>query len=237
MDLVFSKGPWGAFSSRLRLLAASLAVVGWGCSSLPDYAAPQGRVVDPHSVDRSDTISYRPLERGDFRAEAPPDHVREHAEKLGALTCAYVVTTPETGYEVQELREANGRSTFTGRFSNLGFVAEMDRKCSWWNPNLDPANEAYVLQHEQIHFALAEVEARRQNRKARRLAAEFSVTTSSLDDAKQRIRAEVTKVLERAMKDLIARNEDFDEETSLQYDPQKQQRWFDVVHKELAELE
>lgn len=237
MDSASPKGREGPFSSWIPLLAALLWGGGWGCSSLPDYAAPQGRVVDPHSVDRSDTISYRPLKRGDFRAEALPDHVREHAEKLGALTCAYVVTTPDTGYEVQELRDANGRSTFTGRFSKLGFVAEMDRKCSWWNPKLDPAKEAYVLQHEQIHFALAEVEARRQTRKARRLVAEFSVTTSSLDEAKQRIQGEVTKVVERAMKDLISRNEDFDEETSLQYDPQKQQRWFDVVHAELAELD
>ncbi len=204
------------------------------CSTLPEYAAPRGGIIDPSEVDRSDTIRYRELSRDDFRAEHPPAHLAEHANKLGALTCAHVVTTPETGYQIQEQQAVDGSSTFRGKLTRLAFVAEMDRKCSWWNASQQTASETYVLQHEQIHFALAELAARRQNEEAKRLVREFEVVADSADEAKALIEQKVTSMAEEAMEDLLEENEDFDEETSLKHDPTKQQVWFDRVTRELA---
>ncbi len=212
-------------------------IVATACSTLPDYAAPRGGMVDPDQVDRSDTIAYRALTREDFRAEAPPPHLAEHANKLGALTCANVVTTPDTGYQVQEVRDEQGQSTYSGRLTKLAFVAEMDRKCSWWNPEQKSTSDEYVLQHEQIHFALAELAARRQNEKAVQLVAHFEIKAASAEEAKAQIEHEVTEMVEEAMEELLDENEDFDEETSVKHDPVRQQVWFDRVSRELSETQ
>ena len=43
---------------------------------------------------------------------------------------------------------------------DLRFRAQMDRKCSWWNPKDLGFPQEYILEHEQIHFALCELGAR-----------------------------------------------------------------------------
>lgn len=58
------------------------------CSRLPDYAAPQGRIVDPAEVSSADIIPYRTLSPADFCARDLPAHANTYARKIGALTCA-----------------------------------------------------------------------------------------------------------------------------------------------------
>lgn len=219
---------WSAW--WLGVLLGWSAVCG-GCTRLPDFAAPKGGVIDPSKVDRSDTIRYRTLTRDDFRAEQPPAHLAEHAQKLGALTCANVITTPDTQVQIRQDPEAG---TYVARLLSLGFIAEMDRKCSWWNTKQKSANDAYVLQHEQIHFALAELAARRQNVRAARMVSELVITASSAEDAQRQIQEQVTSVVQDAMEELIEENHDFDVDTSLEHDPEKQDEWFRRVTAELA---
>lgn len=203
---------------------------------MPEYAAPKAGVVDTAALADSDLITYRTLTRADFLAPAPPAAAREHAEKLGALTCTFIVTTPETSYQIEERREPGAAPTFSGGFDKLGFVAHMDRNCSWWNPNNEAESEAYVLQHEQIHFALTEIHARRQTLTAETVIREFRVNTSTLDDAKLEIKDELSRLVDRAMEELLELNEEFDEQTSAVRDPVVQQQWFDRVERDLAEL-
>jgi hypothetical protein len=66
---------------------AGLCLLGFACSPLPEYAAPKAGVVDHSALANSDLITYRTLTRADFLAAGPPESAREHAEKLGALTC------------------------------------------------------------------------------------------------------------------------------------------------------
>jgi hypothetical protein len=208
------------------------------CSNLPDYAAPRGSVVDPSRIEQADLIEYRTLTRDDFRALAPPGESAPHAEKLGALTCAFVITAPDTGYEIREVREPDGAVTYTARFKSLGFVARMDRGCSWWNPESGGvATAEYVLQHEQIHFALAELEAREQSRAARDLVRAFTITTDSQAEAKQRMSGKVQAMVEAAMENLLDRNRDFDEDTSAEHDPVAQAEWFQTVSRELEAVQ
>lgn len=214
-----------------------LAVACWGlgCSSLPEFAAPRGRVVEPSEVAGGDLIRYRPLTRSDFRASEPPAEAAAHAKQLGALTCAYIATTPNTAYEIRETIRGS-EHTYDVRFSHLGFLAHMDRSCSWWNREGNVQNEAYVLQHEQIHFALAEVEARRRNREAKELLASWSERTGSMDEAKRLVEDKLEGLVNDAMADLLDVSEDFDEDTSAKHSPEKQDAWEQQVTEELDEL-
>lgn len=216
--------------ARNALIGAALL----GCSSLPDYAAPRGGVVDPSSMDRSDLITYRALERSDFRAPSPPAEAGEHAKKLGAMTCSYIVTTPGTKVQVKEVRSPDGHSTFSAKLAELSFVAYMDRKCSWWNAEAK-GTEDYTLQHEQIHFALTEIAARKLNAEAPAMIAEFQAEGDSAEEVSSRAQAAVQEMIEDANSDLLDRNRDFDEDTSAKHDVAVQQRWADEVAAELGQ--
>lgn len=213
----------------------TLGVFGLGCSTLPEFAAPQGRVVEPSEVAGGDLIRYRNLTRSDFRASAPPAEAAAHAKQLGALTCAYIATTPDTAYEIRETVRG-AEHTFEVRFSRLGFVAHMDRACSWWNRDSTSSDPAYVLQHEQIHFGLAEVEARRRNKEAKELLASWSERTDSMEEAKQVVEQKLEGLVNDAMADLLDVSEDFDEDTSAKHSPERQDAWERQLKEELAEL-
>src|SRR5690606_3575072 len=219
----------------MRRWGLGLVGVVIGCSSLPEFAAPRGRVTEPNEIANGDLIRYRALTRADFQASAPPAEAAAHAKKLGALTCAYIATTPNTAYEIRETVRGSQR-TFEVRFSSLGFLAHMDRGCSWWNSDNRADDEAYVLQHEQIHFGLAEVEARRRNRQARELLASWSERTDSADEAKRLVEAKLEALVNEAMADLLDVSEDFDEDTSAKHAPTKQDAWERQVNEELASL-
>lgn len=191
--------------------------------------------MDPSSEAGGDLITYRRLSQGDFKASAPPAEAAAHAEKLGALTCAYIATTPDTAYEIRETVQGSSRR-FTVRFSRLGFVAHMDRSCSWWNANNRSSEVPYVLQHEQIHFALAEVEARRRNQEAAELLASWRKEASSMDDAKEMVEQRLRNLVDDAMADLLDVSQDFDEDTSAQHSPELQNEWERRTDEELEEL-
>lgn len=219
----------------MRRWCVALGVVGIGCSSLPDFATPKGRVVEPHEVAGADLIRYRTLTRADFRAPAPPPEAAAHAEQLGALTCAYIATTPDTAYEIRETVRGRDRS-YEVRFERLGFLAHMDRGCSWWNDESKAKDDAYVLQHEQIHFALAEIEARRRNQEAKELLQSWFEKTSSMDEAKRKVEVKLEGLVNDAMAELLDVSEDFDEDTSAKRSPERQNAWEQRVNEELAKL-
>lgn len=201
-----------------------------GChSSLPKFAEPTSSAGDPESLGEKDLIAYRSLTRDDFRAAEPPEEMRAHAERLGALTCANLFTTPEPQYIIEE-REG----VFRGHYLNLDFVARMDRGCSWWNPTPSAeAPEEYVLEHEQVHFALAEIAARRLDQEAKAVLNEV-VEASKLEKVETELRGRVQEMLDKAIAQLLERNLEFDQDTSNKYAPEVQARWVKRVNEELS---
>jgi len=214
------------------LLLAALAA----CSRLPSYARPQGQLMDPGSINGEDLIEYRALTPEDFRGEKPVGEAAEHMDAMGAQTYAIVRPDPNLRILITGTAEPNGDTHYRGKLESvLHFRAQMDRKRSWWNPNLKEVPEAYVLQHEQIHFAIAAVEAKNLNAGAPALSAEMHAEGDSQDEVKRAIQAKLDDVIRGALDRLIERNGKFDEDTSARYVPKKQDEWWRRVSAELRE--
>ncbi len=200
--------------------------------ALPDYAAPVARTPTPDELRHADLIRYRALSREDFKANSLPTSLEPHATRLGALTCTHVAASSAT--ITGERDPASGR--WKAHLSEVQFVAHMDRSCSWWNPNSLKDEEAYALEHEQIHFALAELAARREHLRANQQLATFQGEGDTQDAARQAVQRLLAQALGERLKLLTKVNRQFDEETSLKRDPDAQRRWRRRVERDLAAL-
>jgi hypothetical protein len=176
--------------------------------------------VDPSSLDGRDSIGYRTLTKADFLAEEPPEEMRAYAKRMGAVTCAHLISFPDPVYTIRQSAEG-----FDGSYNNLDFVARMDRECSWWNPELGEVPPEYVLEHEQIHFALAESAARRLNERAHALKVRLRPRGDTREEVERQLVEPVQELLNGAISDLLEVNLRFDEDTSNTYAPDKQLRW------------
>ncbi len=209
-------------STRIALLLLATA-----CARLPDYAMPRVELVEASQLARTDGISYRKLTRGDFRAKQAPLADAGHAAQMSAFTCANVVPKGELQ---MELRQQSAGGAFVARPTKATFVARMDRNCSWWNPAPSSDASTYILQHEQIHFAIAEVAARDLTKHVRQLSA----TGDSPEQTAAALQRAIDGVFRDGMHEMTERNSDFDRDTSGRHDPELQQRWYDRVSGELA---
>lgn len=208
-----------------------------GAQHLPDFARPSHERLSAEEANRArDTIYYRTLTRADFRGDHPPPQMARHRGKLGAATCGLIGTPGRTQIEVSENPGAPRNQRFRVEGRDFRFEATMDRDCSWWNDEADlPA--WYVLEHEQIHFALFELETRRLNRifdENPDAAIGYGGSKAAAQDAfNDAIEAE----LDAAMKRVLERSTHFDEDTSMGVHEARQRIWLDRILRELAENE
>jgi hypothetical protein len=214
------------------LLCSSLVA----CAKLPDYAAPQASTSERSAVDLSDVVGYGPLSRADFRGKKAPFASEEDSKKLGAQTCAHLLPPPEMEILVSYTKPADGAGTYAATLKDPPrYVAVMNRKCSWWNPrSTNPID--YQLQHEQIHFALAEIAARKLNATAPEIQRRIHATGSSAEAVGESVKQQVNQVLRDATAELVERNRAFDLDTSVQIDRRKQAEWHRTVEGELEAL-
>lgn len=220
----------GARLAWFALVVATLL----SCSTLPEHAAPKGTVVDAESVDRSDVISYRTLTRADFKSETLPPHLTNYSERVGALTCCHIYTMPSAQFVTRRLHSEDQPPKYEATLGQLQFGAQMDRRCSWWNPKEVGFPQDYILEHEQIHFALCELEARRLNASIVEIEAKLSATASSPTAAGELVQEEISEYLRDRMRTILSRSRDFDEDTSMGHEPDAQKEWWARVHAELA---
>lgn len=222
-------------SSIRKVALALLASLGGACSTLPDSAAPQGGVVAASELDDSDVIPYRALTRADFRGTAVPQPFAAVADRVGAATCGQVRTTPDTQMFVQGVTPPGGETRYFAKVKRLRFRALMDRSCSWWNDKVASFAPAYVLEHEQIHFALYELGARKLNERVEDIVKDVENEGSSVEAVQAHAEDAINGALEDAVGDILDRNREFDEDTSLGYQPARQKEWLARVTEELAE--
>jgi hypothetical protein len=224
------------FTALVALATASLVFPAQvGCSRLPDFAAPKTSQMDPKELESGDRVDYRPLTREDFRRTAPPQQTTVGKYTLGALTCTALHTLPGLTIQVETTTYPDGRAEHRAWAENLRFHASMDRDCSWWNPT--NKDLAYTLQHEQVHFALTELAARRMNQRVPEWLRKLRTTASTREKAVAPINEALAEYLNDYTEELNDRQRSFDEDTSVGRNPQRQQEWYDRVLRELAETE
>jgi hypothetical protein len=214
------------------LLAFSLLA----CSTLPEYAAPKGGVVDAGQLDSSDVIGYRQLTREDFRGTQAPPEFAPVAARVGAATCGQVRTTADTTFSINWRQETpTSAKRHWVEVKKLAFMALMDRRCSWWNEKAASRAPGYVLQHEQVHFALYELGARKLNALVADISRDMKAEGSSQQEVQAHAQKALNEALQKATDELLERNREFDEDTSLGYRPDRQRAWLKKVTEELAE--
>ncbi len=157
-----------------------------------------------------------------------------HADVIGANTCVYIRPTKDSNFAVHRSR-LGGKWTYYGSIHSIRFEAVMLPSCSWWNPALPPRSHAYVLQHEQIHFAIAEVAARRLTKRVRLKAKSYLSIHPTSAAVQEDIVATIKGWIREANDASLAIHTDFDEDTSMFSDPRAQQWWFEKLKEQLAE--
>ena len=200
---------------------------------MPDYALPRSGVAMADSAMLDEAFPYRQLTLSDFRAPALRADQAAHASAINAHTCARIRPTSDSRFSVMRTRY-NDSVVFIGSIEKIRFEGIMIPGCSWWNPDLPASRHDYVLQHEQIHFALVELAARRLTVDIREEARSFMTIQPTAEAAKTEIAATINRWIRSAMEASLEMHTAFDNDTSLFHSPRWQQWWQDKIEKQLA---
>lgn len=197
---------------------------------LPDFARP--RVVDERNRIFSG-FYYRGLRAEDFQASTPPEFARGHEQLLGAVSCVSISPTLVRRGGVRGASD-NVPGEASPNIEALGFSAVFDPQCSWRNPDLPEEVLGFVLQHEQVHFALMEITARQLNQRSVELTAMLMQSALAGQSDPDRPLDPIRVPIEAKVAQDLHRHEQFDKDTSTATTAAVQQRWFDRVMLELS---
>jgi len=218
---------------RYTVLSLALALIP-ACARLPDYARPRMVQAENLQQTRLAGFTYRELTTDDFRAASQSEPMAGHAERINAHAATQIRLTADSRFRITS-GELYGQSYFFGRIERMGFEAVMLPDRSWWNPKI-PANlRGYVLQHEQIHFALTELTARQLTGDSQKWAAEVLVIQPTPQEVRTELARQIRDRINAAMEASLKRQAQFDEDTSLFFNPRRQQWWSWTVEDELKQ--
>ena len=123
---------------------------------------------------------------------------------------------------------------YLGTIPELTFEAIFIPSCSWWNPDLPGKRESYVLEHEQIHFALSELAARKLSNEVIEEMKGYLAIGDTYNETQKDIMGNLKNITQKATEVSMEEHTDFDKDTSLFYDPKVQRRWLEKVNTRLA---
>lgn len=187
------------------------------------------RVFSPADSQSAATpISYRLLTVEDFQARTPPADIVEDIHRLNAHTRVSIRTTPGAKIQLSEVMVGNIRMT-KGEFRSVQFEAVMFPAGSWWNPSVPWKRRGYVLQHEQIHFAIMQAEAKALNRRIQKNLKSFVVLTETPGEARIKLNDTLDQMLARSRERVSKLHMKFDSETSGTYAPERQKWWYEKM--------
>jgi hypothetical protein len=211
----------------------ALAIVP-GCARLPEYARPRMAQADELQQTRLAGFSYRELTPDDFRASSLSEPLADHAERINAHAATQIRLTADSSFRISS-GDLYGQTYFFGRIEHIGFEAVMLPDRSWWNPRIPANMRGYVLQHEQIHFALTELAARQLTGGSEKWAANVLVIQPALQKVRAELARQIKERINAAMAASLKRQAEFDEDTSLFFNPRRQQWWLWTVEDELKQ--
>jgi hypothetical protein len=215
------------------VLSLSMALVP-ACARLPEYARPRMVQADKLQKTLATGFAYRPLTPDDFRAASLSEQQAEHAERINAHVATLIRLTADSSFRITS-GDLYGERYFFGRIRRLAFEAVMLPDRSWWNPKIPANMRGYVLQHEQIHFALAELAARRLTSDTQKWASDVLVIKPTPQEVRAELVRQIKDRINGAMEANVKRQAEFDEDTSMFFNPKWQQWWFRTVEKELKQ--
>ncbi len=222
-------------SFRYAVLSLSLVSV-IACVRLPEYAKPRTIRIDETHKSISTGFTYRQLTPKDFRATSLPENLSMHEKTINAHSALTIRMTADSNFTITRFSLWDPIN-YSGSINHLAFEAVMIPDNSWWNPKINAAMTGYVLQHEQIHFALTELAARKLTSDARKWASNIVVIKSSPQEVYSEIIQQIKSMISSAMEANKKRHLKFDEDTSLFYNPSWQAWWLERVEKELKQTE
>jgi hypothetical protein len=216
---------------RYAVLALSLALIP-ACARLPDYARP--RILEADELQKTLTIGfpYRQLTPEDFRAASLSGQMSEHAERINAHAAIQIRVTADSRFRITS-GDLYGQTYFFGKIERLGFEAVMLPDRSWWNPKIAANMRGYVLQHEQIHFALTELAARQLAGDSQKWASDILAIKPTPQEVRAELARQIKDRINAAMEANLKRQAQFDDDTSLFHNPRRQQWWSWTVEDEL----
>lgn len=213
------------------VLAITMALVLCACASR--HSSPSATYYKAGTFDPSDTIGYRTLTRADFKATTPPHEGRGMPEGASAALVGAVKVAPGSEFSIVPLQTGSDSTLFEATAHNLRFHATMDRTKSWWRSELDSASTALVLEHEQIHFAIFELEARSLNARIPEISTRIRSTGRTMEEARAAASARLEEELQAADMKLAERQSEFEKETSNGMNRSRQKEWWDDIQAEL----
>jgi len=224
-----------AGAAALAALAIDGAATGPARAAAPEAEALAGCFSSASELGAldGDRIRHRALAREDFRARRQSKDARLTVAMKDAVTDAHVATSLVCIGRLRAEEVTPGR--FAVWLEDLEYVALLDREGSWWNPRLE-TNPEWVLRHEQLHFDLTELVARRRNREREHDAAATRATAASPGEAMRGFARRWSAHFAALLADWEALQERYDRETRHGTLPAVQTEWFARVHRELATL-
>jgi len=223
--------PPSSFLARL-FFGLLLAGINAGCG-LSAYERPQAATVSSDSLSSRDVITYRELALTDFLADEPPPAIRPHKNRFWAYSCLQLRPRDDAPLTTTRDENNNAATRYTVTPLNLHYQANFDRDCSWWNRSAT-APLPYVLQHEQIHFLITELEARRMNRHIAEITGQVTSAAATPQAAAAATQQKLKQVMEAAVQEMQANHLAFDKDASDGIHAEKQQRWWQQLSAELA---
>ncbi len=204
------------------------------CASLPDYARPQFHIFAEGGTTLQRGFGYRKLTIADFQALSLPIDIRRYSHNLQARSC--IAINPDSNFKILVNRVVfSGKVVYVGGFTHISFHAVFKPLCSWWNPQIPAQRRGYVLQHEQIHFALAEITSHKMTRRANKELAGSLAFGQTYEEVQKELIKQVMRLSQETMKADLRLHTAFDDDTSAFFDPKAQKLWLEKVEKELAD--
>lgn len=217
---------------KKSMLMVQLFFLLYGCAQLPEYAQPHIMEIDNKQKGPTKEITYKKLTVDDFQALELPADKELHAKSIGAHTCCRIRVAKNSNFTITR-GNLYQQIYYFGRINYISFEAVMYPECSWLNPNVFGEKLKYLLEHEQIHFALMEIAARKLTQKAREEAKAFIAIQPTYADTRKEISAKIRDMLQTANQAVLREHRSFDEDTSLYYDPEGQRWWLDWAEDQL----
>ena len=217
------------------LLLATISTL-WiaSCSQLPDYARPRFYDGEEVSTGVSAGFNYRRLSIEDFQAAELPSEDQRYHGFINARSCINIRPANATKAYISKT-SYYGSDLYVGTFTHIEYEALFIPSCSWWNPKIPAKRIDYVLQHEQIHFAIGELTARKVTQAVNEEIKNFTAIGSSQADVTEELMKTLRDAAHKIIESELAVHTSFDKETSMFVDRNAQQRWFTRISKELNE--